>query len=192
MNPYRRRVFTLFEELLRPLGPIRRALDFGSGDGWFAQQLEESGLVKSVTPVEVQDRPEALRKPQLYDGNRLPFEDRSFDLSYAVDVLHHCPDPKASLRDALRVAGEWFLLKDHSWRAYPSYLLLCLLDEVGNRRFGIPCLYKHQHGWDWFDTLRGEGFELQRLVHPAPCHTGPMRFVNRYEFVSLWRRAGRG
>jgi SAM-dependent methyltransferase len=164
-------------------------MDFGSGDGWFAQQLEESGLVREVTPVEVQDRAGALRKPHIYDGTCLPFADRSFDLTYSCDVLHHCPDPKASLRDALRVARTWFLLKDHTWRTYPSYLFLCLLDEVGNRRFGIPCLYKHQRDWDWFDTLRAEGFVLERLVHPASCHVGAMRWVNRYEFVSLWRRA---
>jgi SAM-dependent methyltransferase len=188
VNLYRRRVFTVFKDLLRPLGPVKRALDFGSGDGWFAQQFEESGLAREVTPVEVQDRPEALRKPQLYDGTRLPFADRSFDLTYTCDVLHHCPDPQGSLRDALRVAGRWFLLKDHTWRTYPSYWFLCLLDEIGNRRFGIPCRYKHQHGWDWFDTLRDEGFTLERLIHPAPCHTLAMRWVNRYEFVSLWRR----
>jgi SAM-dependent methyltransferase len=188
MNPYRRRVLAVFDDLLRPLGPFPKALDFGSGDGWFAQQLEESGLVREVAPVEVQDRPGAVRKPQIFDGTRLPFADRSFPLAYCCDVLHHCPDPAASLRDVLRVSGEWFLIKDHTWRWTASYWFLCLLDEIGNRRFGIPCRYKHQRGWDWFDTLRAEGFALERLVHPARCHTWAMRWVNRYEFVSLWRR----
>jgi SAM-dependent methyltransferase len=188
MNPYRQRVLSIFSEALAPLRPVSRALDFGSGDGWFAQQLEETGLVRAVTPIEVQERPNALRQPQIYDGVRLPFANQSFDLVYSVDVLHHCREPRESLRDALRVAKRSFLLKDHTWRWYTSYLFLCFLDEIGNRRFGIPCFYNHQRRWNWFETIRSEGFELEKLVHPAQCHTGAMKFVNRFEFVSLWRR----
>lgn len=190
MNPYRNRVADIFEKVLKPVAPVGPALDFGSGDGWFAQQFEDRALARTVKPIEVQDRPNAIRKPQIYDGARLPFADREFDLVYSVDVLHHCPDPVESLRDALRVSGQWFLLKDHTWRRYSSYLFLCALDELGNRKFGIPCLYKHQKGWTWFETIRSAGFELVRLEHPAPCHTGIMRFVDRFEFVSLWRRVG--
>jgi SAM-dependent methyltransferase len=185
-------VWDIFQPLLRAAGPLPRVLDFGSGDGWFAQQVRASGLAGELVPVDVQHRDKELVEPVLYDGTRLPFADRSFDLVYSVDVLHHCPDPQASLRDALRCAGRWFLIKDHTYTSRLSYWFLCLLDEIGNRKFGIPCRYKHQRGWEWFDTLREEGFELEQLVHPARCHTGLMRFVNRFEFVALWKRVRGG
>jgi SAM-dependent methyltransferase len=178
----------LFEPLLAEIGPVSRALDFGSGDGWFARQMRQSPGIGEVVPVDVLRREGSLVEPILYDGTRLPYEDRHFDLSYAVDVVHHCPDPARSLEDLLRVTRRFFLLKDHTWSSLPAKVLLGLLDEVGNRRFGVPCVYKHQRGWEWFDVLRAAGFEERRRVHPAPCHVGPMRLVNRFEFVSVWQR----
>jgi SAM-dependent methyltransferase len=192
VNPYRHRVWDLFQPLLAEVGPVGRALDFGSGDGWFANQFRTSGRVKDLVPVDVLRRENVLVEPVLYDGVTLPFPDRSFDLTYAVDVLHHCPDPAVSLRDLLRVTGKWFLLKDHTWRTKLGKYLLAGLDEIGNRKFGVPCLYKHQRGWEWDAALAAAGFERVRLVHPARCHWGLMRWVNRFEFVALWRRAGAG
>jgi SAM-dependent methyltransferase len=190
MNKYRRRVWDLFQPLLDEVGPAARVLDFGSGDGWFADQFQKTGRAKDLLPVDVFRRKEPIIEPMLYDGNRLPFPDRSFDLTYSVDVLHHCPDPTASLRDLLRVTGRWFLLKDHTWKNRLGKMVLAVLDEIGNRRFGVRCLYRHQREWEWSETLKAEGFEMARLVHPARCHVGGMAWVNRFEFVSLWHRVG--
>jgi SAM-dependent methyltransferase len=191
MNPYRQRIRAAVDQLLRPLAPIPTALDFGSGDGWFADQFQSSGLVGEITPVDVQLRPNVLRKPQLYDGSRLPFADRSFDLVYCVDVLHHCPDPPASLRDLLRCGRRYFLMKDHTYRGPLGYAALCALDEVGNRKFGIPCRYKYQRRWDWDPVIRDAGYEPISLTHPAKCHTGLLGWAtNRLQFIGLWRRAG--
>ena len=144
MNPYRQRILPMLLELLRERAPVGRTLDFGSGDGWFAKQLGESGLIGELVPVDVKARPNSFVEPQLYDGKRLPFADRSFDLVYSVDVLHHCPDPEAGLRDLARCSSQLLLLKDHTWRTRLGKLTLAVLDEIGNRKFGIPCLYKYQ------------------------------------------------
>ena len=188
MNPYRRRIWSLFESLATEVGRVDRALDFGSGDGWFAERFRESGRIGELVPIDVLRRDRVLVEPVLYDGSRLPFPDRSFDLTYAVDVLHHCPNPQQSLLDLLRVTREWFLLKDHTWKTKAAKLLLAALDEIGNRRFGVPCVYQHQREWSWFETIRSAGFEQVRLIHPAPCHRGLLAFINRYEFIALWRR----
>jgi len=190
MNPYRRRVWSMFQPLLDRIGQVDRTLDYGSGDGWFAHQVQSSGRVKELVPVEVLKRDQVLVEPVLFDGVRLPFPDRAFDLAYAVDVIHHCPDPTASLRDLLRVTGTYFLLKDHTWNTTAGKCLLAVLDELGNRRFGVPCAYKHQRGWEWDATFKAEGFERVELIHPARCHVGGMWWVNRFEFIALWRRAG--
>jgi SAM-dependent methyltransferase len=190
MNSYRRRVLDLLRGVLGPHAPVARALDFGAGDGWFAHSFAEGRLAREVVAVDVQPRARTFVPTLLYDGRRLPFADRSFDLVSSIDVLHHCPDPRASLREALRCAGRFFLLKDHTYRGPLGRAALCVLDEVGNRRFGIPSPYHYQRGREWFPVIEEQGFRLKRLVHPAPCHTGPLGWTtNGLQFVALWERA---
>ncbi|HEX5760919.1 MAG TPA: class I SAM-dependent methyltransferase [Thermoanaerobaculia bacterium] len=189
MNPYRRRILDLALELTAPHRPFARALDFGSGDGWFAASFRAAGLAGEVVPVDVLRRRRTVVEPRLYDGARLPFDDGSFDLAYAVDVLHHCPDPPASLAELLRVTRGWLLLKDHTHRGLRQRCTLALLDEIGNRRFGVPSLYRYQRGWEWLPQIAAAGFTLERLIHPAPCHGGALGgATNGLQFVALWRR----
>ena len=89
MTLYRQRVLEQIQQLIRPLGPLDTALDFGSGDGFFASQWQGGDVVRRVTAVDVVERKSSLFVPQLYDGKRLPFDDSSFELAYAIDVLHH-------------------------------------------------------------------------------------------------------
>lgn len=74
----------------------RTALDVGCGIGLAEPYLV--GRFQRVTGVDVS--PESVaeaarRNPtatfQPYDGGRLPFDDRSFDLSFAMGVFHHVP-----------------------------------------------------------------------------------------------------
>ncbi|MCE9534439.1 MAG: class I SAM-dependent methyltransferase, partial [Planctomycetes bacterium] len=176
-------------DLLRERAPVGRTLDFGSGDGWFATQLKASGLIGELVAVDVQPRPNSFIQPISYDGKRLPFDDRSFDLVYSVDVLHHCPDPAASLRDLVRCSNRYLLLKDHTWRTRIGKWTLAVLDELGNRKFGIPCLYQYQRRWDWFPVIESEGFRLVKQIHPAICHKRLMGLMtNALQFAALWER----
>jgi len=189
MNPYRRRILDIFDEVLRPHAPVARSLDFGAGDGWFASSFVQRGLVGDVTPVDVQARRRTFAQVTLYDGARLPFADRSFDLVSSVDVLHHCPDPKASLEDALRCTDRFFLLKDHTFDGPVGRAALGVLDEIGNRRFGIHSPFNYCTLDQWRRWVDEAGFEPVRLVHPAACHVGVMGWTtNRLQFVGLWER----
>jgi len=193
MNSYRQRILPMLLELLQQKSPIGAALDFGSGDGWFAQQLQQSGRIRRITPVDVKLREKTFVSPQLYDGSRLPFADRSFDLVYSVDVLHHCPDPAASLGDLVRCSKRLVLLKDHTWHTRLGKWGLALLDELGNRQFGIPCLYRYQYRFEWFDIVEKAGFQLVKLIHPAPCHAGLLgQLTNPLQFIAFWERTDRG
>lgn len=190
-NPYRRRILESIEEVLAPYAPFGRMLDFGAGDGWFARSMPARGLGSRVIPVDVVRRRRPLREPILYDGGRLPFADRSFDLVYAVDVLHHTDDPAASLRELMRCTASFMLVKDHTYRSRLGWLTLCLLDEIGNRRFGIPSVYRYQCGWEWSAVLEANGFRSVRRIHPMRCHVGLLgRLTNRLQYLELWRRGG--
>ncbi|MCP3105084.1 class I SAM-dependent methyltransferase [Myxococcus sp. K15C18031901] len=173
MSRYRDNILELMAGLLSDVPVVDRALDFGAGDGWFAQAVTRRGWAREVVPVDVQRREHGLVDPVLYDGQHLPFPDRSFPLTYSIDVVHHAPDPVATLEEVLRCTGEYFLLKDHTYRGRFGYLTLCVLDELGNRRFGVPSRYRYQHEWSWMPVLERAGFALQKFIHPAECERGP-------------------
>jgi SAM-dependent methyltransferase len=182
-------VLHLLLSVLEGRAPVRRALDFGGGDGWFASRMRSDGVAEEVVAVDVMARRNSYVDVHLYDGTRLPFADRSFDMAYSVDVLHHCDDPQARLLDLMRCAERYLLLKDHTHSSVAGRFTLAVLDEIGNRRFGVSSAYRYQRGWEWSSTIEAGGFQLEALVHPARCQAVPLGwFTNRLQFVGLWRR----
>jgi SAM-dependent methyltransferase len=189
MNSYRRAILRLISEIADGLPVFDRALDFGCGDGWFSSQFLASGQAKGVVSVDVARRKHCYVEPIIYNGAKLPFRDKEFDFVYAIDVLHHCADPLDSLADLMRCTCRYLLLKDHTYKSWLGWAALCVLDELGNRRFGIPSLYRYQRNWQWFSAIEESGFRLLTLIHPAPCHTGVLGTItNNLQFVGLWER----
>ncbi|MEO6280218.1 class I SAM-dependent methyltransferase [Roseateles sp.] len=187
-TPYRRSIIDGIVAALSDHGPVAQALDFGSGDGFFAAHLPQLTAIKHVTPVDVVERASSWVKPVLYAGRTLPFPDRSFDLAYAVDVLHHCPDPIAALAEMARCTRHYLLVKDHNHTGPLGKAVLAVLDELGNRRFGIPSPQNYQQRWSWVEWIESQGFVRCRWVHPMPCHRGPLALTNPLQFLGLWKR----
>lgn len=185
---YRERVVDIVARQLSGLA-VTRALDFGAGDGWIGAQLQSRRVIDVHVPVDVQVRAASLRAPILFDGQRLPFSDRRFDLVFAVDVIHHCARPEAALAEMARCSSRYLLLKDHTFVTSTQRAILRLLDEVGNRRFRVPSPGHYQRGWEWDVHLQANGFERVSLVWPARVHVGLLGMLtNQLQFVSLWRR----
>lgn len=189
LTRYRDRTLGQLIAALQTAGHLQSALDFGSGDGFFCYHLQKMGALQHISPIDVVERKESFVRPQLYDGRRIPFADASFDLCYAVDVVHHCPDPLSALAEMTRCTRRWLLLKDHNCEGPIGHLTLSLLDELGNRRFGIPSPGRYQRSWAWANWLETRGFERCHWIHPAPSHAGLLgRVTNKLQFIGLWRR----
>jgi SAM-dependent methyltransferase len=185
---YRERIWEKIRELVEPLRPLQNVLDFGSGDGFFASRWKNA-LAATVTAVDVVERKTSLVAPTLYDGERLPFADGSFDLTYAVDVLHHCRCPLSAISDMSRCSRRFLLVKDHTYQGTAGKLTLAVLDEIGNRRFGIPSLYLYQRNWAWVERIESNGWRRLALLHPLRCHTGILGAItNDMQFLGLWER----
>jgi len=81
-------------------------LDIGCGAGNMIHHLKRYGRVKGV---EVDARPVAMAQQRGYDvrqgdaTQRLPFDDASFDLVTALDVIEHVKEDVAIIREAARV-----------------------------------------------------------------------------------------
>ncbi len=189
MSNYRPNVARHLRDLIAELGPIGSLLDFGAGNGWMLSQvLTVDAQIDSAKAIDVQKRSEYHFPVELYDGDRLPFGDRSFDATMAVDVLHHCPDPAAGLREAARVTDRFIIIKDHTYRTPVGFATLSILDEIGNWKFGIPSRYKYQKDFSWDLVLAQEGFGVRHRVNPLPCHDGLLSFTDRLQCGVIYER----
>ncbi len=73
-----------------------KVLDIGSGVGMVDRFLKSE--IKNLYGVDVEDgvvEKAKVNNPevnyQLYDGAKLPFEDNTFDMCFAINVMHHVP-----------------------------------------------------------------------------------------------------
>jgi hypothetical protein len=189
MDYYSGRILRYVLELLRSEKGFERALDFGAGDGRFASALRTHGIAKTVVAIDVKKQKRERFPVTLYDGKRIPFAPRSFDLVYAIDALHHCGTPVQSLREMLACCASHVLIKDHFHDNVFAKAALAALDLRGNLPKGIPSPFHYQRGWEWATEIERSGFRRERLIHPALCNRGVVGFLtNGLQFIGLWRR----
>lgn len=110
-----------------------RILDVGCGHGYIHPMLRSFGY--DITGVEVaadvldlarQENPD--NRYVAYDGNRLPFEDKSFDLVLAICVMHHVPPLQwpnfiAEGRRVLRPNGQFVVFEHNPLNPVTSYVV---------------------------------------------------------------------
>ena len=119
--PQRKYLIAAFKEFFPPENAT--VLDIGAGNGEFTRILQNAMPQLTFTGVEVMERGEPQIPITIYDGNKIPFEDKSFDYAILINMLHHTPDPKAVMIDALRVSRKGIIIKDHyanNWFDYAT------------------------------------------------------------------------
>jgi ubiquinone/menaquinone biosynthesis C-methylase UbiE len=94
--------------------PYPKAMELGSGTGFFLLNLMQGGVIKkgSVTDLSPGMVQAALRNAEhlgldvdgkVADAERIPYPDDSFDLVIGHAVLHHIPDVPGAFAEVLRV-----------------------------------------------------------------------------------------
>jgi len=90
---------------LRPV-PHRTILDVGCGSGATLKVLEEYGYTIGLDPyasaIELSKK-RGLSRLVVGDATRLPYDDETFDLVTALDVVEHINDDQGALREFHRV-----------------------------------------------------------------------------------------
>jgi SAM-dependent methyltransferase len=127
--------------LLPHLGPTQHLLDVGSGPGTITADLAR--LVERVVALELTDGAAALTRAELErqgvtntetrtgDVVSLDFEDDSFDVVHAHQVLQHVVDPVRALREMARVTRPRGVVaaRDADYAAFAWYPRLSGLDR---------------------------------------------------------------
>lgn len=191
---YRIRTTDYVARLLPATGPCS-VLDVGAGDGHLGAALQMYRPQTRVAGVEVQMRGNLHHRARVlpFDGKRLPFSDRAFDVSLLMNVLHHAGDKAGLLREVGRVTSSRVIVKDHWCESAVDRWLLAFLDQVGNRRFGASVTgdYLGQAGWE--SLFRAVGSPRVLQFHGLPFRQGLLAtvFPNRLEILFVLERPQR-
>jgi SAM-dependent methyltransferase len=154
VSPRRTRVLCRHFAPLFPQGA--HVLDVGCGDGSLAALLVRERPDITLRGVDVLVRGRTHIPVQEFDGRVIPYGDASFDAVVFVDTLHHAEEPMALLREAVRVARQAIMIKDHLCEGVFARPTLRFMDQVGNARYGValPCTYWPKRRWlEAFESL---------------------------------------
>ena len=170
----RRKILAGFvEEICRSVTDRRpRILDVGCGTGANLLMLSKYGEAEGVDVSEdalAFCRERGLNQVRLGAGEELPYEDDTFDLVTAFDVVEHMDDDLAGLREmhrVLRPGGRALLF-------VPTFMFLWgLQDDVSNhrRRYRMPELRR---------VLEQAGFEVERTTYANIVFFAPVLLIRK-------------
>jgi len=171
----RRRIIAGFvEEICRKVTDRRpRILDVGCGTGANLLMLSKYGDAEGVDVSEdalAFCRERGLDKVTLGAGEEMPYDDGTFDLVTAFDVVEHMDDDLAGLKEmrrVLRPGGRVLLF-------VPTFMFLWgLQDEVSHhrRRYRLPELRR---------VLEQAGFEIERSTYANITFFLPILLVRQF------------
>lgn len=143
--------------------PGQRVLDFGAGTGRCAVLMRDV-LKVNITAVDVVAYARVDIPIVTYDGRRLPFRDKSFDVSLAAFTLHHCVDPEVSIRELARVTRCRIIVIEDTWTGAINKAWLYLLEFVMNRVYTlkVPLPFNFKTPQQWLELFNRNRL---RIVH---------------------------
>jgi 2-polyprenyl-6-hydroxyphenyl methylase/3-demethylubiquinone-9 3-methyltransferase len=122
----------IVETIQQKFGSNAQVLDVGCGGGFLSNLLASSGF--QVTGIDLSNESLEIAKQQdktksanylFADATALPFEDASFDVVCALDLLEHVENPQAVIKEASRVLKKDGLFFFHTFnRNLLSWLLV--------------------------------------------------------------------
>lgn len=139
-------------------------LDLGCGDMILTEFIHHHSDM-NVTGIDTIDSNLSRLPLTLYDGDRIPFSDKSFDATMVAYVLHHCSDISAVLDEIKRVTNRKILVFEEVYNHNVSRHILRMHD-FGNRflssKMNIPCNFLRID--QWYDTFANLGLKVEKTT----------------------------
>jgi len=167
-------------------------LDVGCGDGRLARLIADKRPDISTHGIDVRLRSDAAISVEAFDGKTIPYGEGSFDVVMFVDVLHHTNDPMILLHEAVRVARQAILVKDHLLEGAFAYSTLRFMDWVGNARHGVALPYNYWTSAQWERAFDNLGLVIQYWGSNLKLYPFPfdLVFERSLHFIALLRTPG--
>jgi len=183
---------TLFAEVIKSVNPENkklRLLDVGCGDMAVAKALASKYEILQFICIDIYPNIEHWDNYFEFDGKKIPFNDKEFDVVLFSDVLHHdSVNIKTLLIEAKRVSNI-ILIKDHFEYGLWSRRILQLADFVGNYGYGVSIPKYYFSKQSFFDLL--DECKFNEIVQICPIQLYKystiikLIFKSKYQFISL-------
>ena len=157
---YNRRVEVLSRILAELVPTNAHLLDVGCGDGLISSLIQQRRSDVVIEGIDVLLRPRTFINVSEFDGQHLPYADKTVDSVLFVDVLHHTDDPAVLLREAVRVAKQCVLIKDHLLQGLLAGPTLRFMDWIGNAHHGVVLPYNYWPEQRWHDAFNKTNLQL--------------------------------
>ena len=147
----------------------RTGLDVGCGDGRLSKKIQEQ-LNLELIGVDVYQAKNPQINVLLFDGQKLPFADNSFDLVFLIDMLHHTQNSETLFKEAFRVAKKSVLIKDHYYQNKFELQVLKIADWFGNflAKVHTPFYFKSKQEWEnLLHSFNRKTLEWRSSIFPA-------------------------
>lgn len=177
-----------FRATLEALGAVKgwRVLDVGAGNGIASYAFAKAGAKVTALEPDASDlvgrgAMAALLKAQPFEvsdalGERMPFDDASFDLVYGRQVLHHIPPLDKALKEMARVlrpGGLFLAVREHVYTS-PADLEAFLASHPTHQLAGNEGAHRLEA---YRGAIRGAGLKMQ-------TEWGPMQgLINAFPLV---------
>ena len=153
---------------------IESALDVGCGEGFTLNKLSENKIGKRLEGVDFLETAIELGKkthPNLIlsqgDIYKLKYQNNSFDLVMATEVLEHLKDPKRGLKELIRVSKKYILL---SVPNEPIFMMANFLRGKNLTRWGNDV--EHIQHWSSKSfqqfIIQNSKFKILKVRRPFP------------------------
>jgi ubiquinone/menaquinone biosynthesis C-methylase UbiE len=138
----------------------KKTLDIGSGDGAVLYWLDKRNFTNNLSSLEISDSGIAaitarnlgsLKEVKKFDGYKIPYEDKSFELATCSHVIEHVEHPRLLLREIARVSEYQYFEVPIDFSFFVDEKIKHYLD-YGHINIYTPALFKF--------LLKSEGFEI--------------------------------
>ncbi len=132
-------------------------LDIGSGNGMLMHFLHQKNYDVQgidVAYLSYYEKP----KTWVYNGKKMPFENKAFDVGMLLTVLHHTDSPEEVLAEAMRVCKRLIIIEDvydNIIQQYATYGMDTLVN-LGHSNM----TYQNKNDEEWKVAFREMGLEL--------------------------------
>ena len=166
----RKRAARIGQAVLPYLSQGARMIDIGCGKGYTTEYLRGESKA-DIIGVDVINKLEVPLPFVLYDGVKLPFKDKEYDLGLFIFVLHHATDKLQLLSEARRVFRKVLVIED-VYTTIPGYLFTVVMDFLLNQGKG-SVRFKTKE--EWKEIFSEYGFLLLEMKEIRLGIFGPSR-----------------